>query len=100
MMCLGCFACHVNVLGVEVDLQLEAEPNRKQGLLRGTATDKAGERAFIFTDGEDVAGIATIGVLGFSKKGQAQCGVVPFSRDNWENLVTRCSLLVLCSPAK
>ena len=49
-------------LGVEVELQLETEPNRKQALLRGTASDKTGERAYIYTDGEDVAGVAIIGV--------------------------------------
>jgi len=42
-----------------VDITLEAEPNRKTGPL---GRDKKGERAYIYTDGEDVTGSAVVSV--------------------------------------
>lgn len=41
------------------DLTLDAEPNRKTAPL---GKDKKGERAYIYTDGEDVAGTAVVSV--------------------------------------
>jgi len=42
-----------------VDITLDAEPNRKTAPL---SRDKKGERAYIYTDGEDVSGSAVVSV--------------------------------------
>lgn len=45
--------------GCTVDLQLETDPNRKSAAVKGTAVS---QRAFIYTDGEDVCGLANVHV--------------------------------------
>ncbi|KAF4687743.1 Vacuolar protein sorting-associated protein 26A [Perkinsus olseni] len=52
-----------NVFGApcELDLQIDAEPGRKKAPV---TRDKKGELGYIFTDGEDVCGTATVRLKG------------------------------------